>query len=173
MWIELRGAMPLVKRFRPFRACAMLFHEFPRALPRAEIFRPFRACVVFIASFPGRCPGLRSSAPSGLVLSLSRVSQGVAPGCGLPPLQGLCCLYREFPRALPRAEVFRPFRACVVFIASFPGRCPGLRSFAPSGLVLRCSASRRVTTRIISMGVAHRSGISPLQGVTYIPTHTP
>jgi len=57
MWIELRGAMPLVKRFRPFRACAMLFHEFPRALPRAEIFRPFRACVVLYREPEGVAPG--------------------------------------------------------------------------------------------------------------------
>ena len=65
--VRCRGASPLADIFRPFRACYMVYHEYPR-----------------------RCSGLRDFAPSGhLLRCIARVPQSVAQGYGILPFQGV------------------------------------------------------------------------------------
>jgi 20S proteasome alpha/beta subunit len=53
----------------------------------------------------------------------------------LPPVWSIAqAITQTFPSALFWRSIFcRPFRALMILMAVYPGRCPGLFSFAPSG----------------------------------------
>src|SRR5439155_12926357 len=77
-------------------------------------------------SAQGNALGTRASAPLPAPKGRKRVAPFQGWGNSVPAV---------VPRALPWADLCRPFRAGGTRCRrSFPGRCPGLTSAAPSGL---------------------------------------